>query len=128
MLVAYALRMSLYLRSVGADGESIALMHYLKKGYRLLARNIHSRFGELDLVLEKENTVVFVEVKTRSNTDKGMPYEAVNLRKLVSLKRNMQFYLLKRDLIKRKCKLIVCSILLATDKSTKILKDYEIVL
>ena len=120
--------MSLYNRSVGTDGENIALVYYLKKGYRMLARNTHSRFGELDLILEKEDTVVFVEVKTRSTANKGMPYEAVNPRKLVTLQRNMRFYLLKNNLIKKKCKLLVCSILLNADKSTKILKDYEIVL
>lgn len=119
--------MSVYNHIVGTSGEDIALKFYLHKGYKLLGRNVRSRFGELDLIFECEKIIIFVEVKTRSSVNKGLPYESVHVRKLVSLRRNMLFYLLKHALQYRKCKLLVCSIVLVQE-GKNILKDYEIVL
>ena len=45
----------------------MAAAAYKKKGYKLLDTNYHSRFGEIDLILGKGNTVVFAEVKLRKN-------------------------------------------------------------
>jgi putative endonuclease len=53
-----------------------------KKGYKVLARNYHSRFGEIDIVAKKEKSIIFVEVKTRSSSQFGTPREAVNYFKL----------------------------------------------
>jgi putative endonuclease len=50
---------------LGRVGERLALDHLERLGYRLLDRNYRSRFGELDLVVCDESTIVFVEVKAR---------------------------------------------------------------
>ena len=50
---------------LGRVGERLALEHLERLGYRLLARNYRTRFGELDLVVCDDNTIVFVEVKAR---------------------------------------------------------------
>jgi putative endonuclease len=50
---------------LGRVGERLALEHLERLGYRLLDRNYRSRFGELDLVVCDESTIVFVEVKAR---------------------------------------------------------------
>jgi putative endonuclease len=54
-------------KALGRRGEALAAAHFERLGYRVLARNHRTRFGELDLVLagEDERTIVFVEVKTR---------------------------------------------------------------
>jgi putative endonuclease len=54
-------------KALGRQGEALAAAHFERLGYRVLARNHRTRFGELDLVLagEDERTIVFVEVKTR---------------------------------------------------------------
>lgn len=49
----------------GRRGEAAAARHYLNLGYCLLAHNYRTRFGELDLVLEKDGRIVICEVKTR---------------------------------------------------------------
>jgi putative endonuclease len=64
-------------REFGDKGERLAEKVLLKKGYKLLARNFRSRFGELDLVMQDRETLVFIEVKTRVNTKFGRPEEAV---------------------------------------------------
>jgi putative endonuclease len=54
-------------KELGRRGEELAAEHFARLGYRVLARNHHTRFGELDLVLadEGEATIVFCEVKSR---------------------------------------------------------------
>jgi putative endonuclease len=54
-------------RELGRRGEELAAQHFERLGYRILARNHRTRWGELDLVLadETERTIVFCEVKAR---------------------------------------------------------------
>jgi putative endonuclease len=52
-------------RDLGRRGEELAAEHFARLGYRVLARNHRTRFGELDLVLADEDTIVFCEVKSR---------------------------------------------------------------
>ncbi|MCU1672157.1 MAG: hypothetical protein JWN77_270 [Frankiales bacterium] len=64
-------------RELGDYGEDLAAAHLAAAGYEVLARNWRCRDGELDLVARDGDAVVFVEVKTRSSADFGMPAEAV---------------------------------------------------
>src|SRR5687768_10310553 len=52
-------------RGLGAAGEADAVAHLLRAGYRILERNLRTRFGELDVVAQDGDCVVFVEVRTR---------------------------------------------------------------
>jgi len=71
---------------VGRWGETVAAYHLEMKGYRILARNVRTAWGEIDLVARQEGAspgcVVFVEVKTRTGQSFGLPEEAVDGRKL----------------------------------------------
>ena len=58
-------------------GESAAAEELERRGYRVLTRNYHCRGGEADLVAEDGDTLVFVEVKARSDLRHGLPAEAV---------------------------------------------------
>lgn len=64
-------------KAFGKKGEAAAARYYLDRGCRLLAHNYRTRMGELDLVLMEGNTVVIVEVKSRSETSRGPAAEAV---------------------------------------------------
>jgi putative endonuclease len=54
-------------KALGRRGEELAAQHFSRLGYRVLARNHRTRFGELDLILADEtaDTIVFCEVKAR---------------------------------------------------------------
>lgn len=70
----------------GALGERLAEGFLTEKGYRIAARNFRTRFGEIDLVAEKDGVLAFVEVKLRKNDRFGAACEAVGLvkqRKLI---------------------------------------------
>jgi putative endonuclease len=63
-------------KSLGRRGEELAAEHFERLGFRVLARNYRTRWGELDLVLadEDESLIVFCEVKTR-RLGSGDPWE-----------------------------------------------------
>ncbi|MBG0770442.1 MAG: YraN family protein [Anaerolineaceae bacterium] len=74
-----------YQQHVGQQGEEIAANYLQQQGYQILDRNYHSRFGEVDLVAEKEQIVVFVEVKARTSVSFGLPEESVTQEKLAKI-------------------------------------------
>ncbi|MDQ4128214.1 MAG: YraN family protein [Actinomycetota bacterium] len=63
----------------------------------LLERNYRTRYGELDLILRQDNTLVFVEVKLRRGTGFGEPLEAVTTRKHSTIRSLAEQYLYERD-------------------------------
>ena len=69
-------------QELGRRGEELAAEHLSRLGYRVLARNHRTRFGELDLVLtdEAEATIVFCEVKSR-RLGSGPPFDSLHERK-----------------------------------------------
>jgi len=73
-------------------GENEACKFLKKLGYKILDRNFRVGYGEIDIVAIHENTLVFVEVKTRSSDKFGTPFEAITTWKLHPLIRTAQFY------------------------------------
>jgi putative endonuclease len=61
----------------GQQGEDLAAEHFERLGYRVLARNHRTRYGELDLVVCDGSSLVFVEVKTRREGS-GSPWDALH--------------------------------------------------
>src|SRR3989344_4703936 len=79
-------------RQVGALGEKIALSLLRSKGYKILKKNFHTRFGEIDIVAQDGDTLVFVEVKTRHGRAFGLPEEAVGKKKIRHLEKASQLF------------------------------------
>ena len=79
-------------RQVGALGEKIALSLLRSKGYKILKKNFHTRFGEIDIVAQDKETLVFVEVKTRHGRAFGLPEESVGKRKIRHLEKAGQIF------------------------------------
>src|SRR6184192_2889715 len=72
---------SVHLRR-GARGETLACRFLRRKGYKILYRNFKGRSGgEIDIICRDRNTLVFVEVKTRTREDFGRPITAVDREK-----------------------------------------------
>ncbi|MBI3939944.1 MAG: YraN family protein [Acidobacteria bacterium] len=67
-----------FLPKLGQTGETEALRFLLNKGYDVVARNFHIANGEIDLIAYDQQTLVFVEVKSRSHQDGFAPQLAVN--------------------------------------------------
>ncbi|MCC9168464.1 YraN family protein [Pontibacter harenae] len=65
----------------GQSGEDIAVLFLQQQGYFILQRNYRHKRAEVDIIAQKDNLLVFVEVKTRSTDRYGFPEEAVNFKK-----------------------------------------------
>ena len=77
----------------GAIGELLAARMLRDKGYRILASNYRSRFGEIDIVAADETYIVFAEVKTRGPNALFTPREAVGREKQARILRTAQLFL-----------------------------------
>ena len=77
----------------GQIGEDCASDLMLKKGYQIIERNYHSRFGEIDIIAQNKDYIVFVEVKTRDENYSVSPLEAVTMSKQKKLYKTALLYL-----------------------------------
>ena len=84
-------------KSPGAWGEDLALRYLIQHGYTLLERNYRTRRGEIDLIVRKDDILVFVEVKLRRQTAFGDPLEAVTYRKQNTIRSVAEHYLYTRN-------------------------------
>lgn len=84
------------MKVLGIEGENVAVKFLEKKGYRIITRNYKTRIGEIDIIAQDGDTIVFVEVKTRGDESFGKPFEAVNKRKRQKLKNLALLYLKKQ--------------------------------
>ena len=77
----------------GAWGEAIAAEYLRKKRYKLVACGWHSRFGEIDLIVENRKYIVFVEVKLRKSGSFAEAMEYVDRRKQDKIRVTASMYL-----------------------------------
>jgi putative endonuclease len=90
--------MSLARRNTGQRGEDLASAYLQAAGYRILERNYRCVFGEIDIVAEEGQTLVFAEVKSRRSGSYGDPQLAVGLQKQKKVSLVALHYLKERRL------------------------------
>ena len=78
---------------LGKYGEDVAIRFLLQKDYKILERNFRCKQGEIDIIAKDSEKIVFVEVKTRSNFNFGMPIEAVDRKKISHILKSAKVYL-----------------------------------
>jgi putative endonuclease len=66
---------------IGKWGEETAAEYLTQKGYEVVARNIRTPYGEIDIIAKQGDTTIFVEVKTRTSNTMGLPEESITPRK-----------------------------------------------
>ena len=89
---------------VGVVAERQAAMEMKKMGYTILEANYKSRYGEIDLIAEKDGYLVFTEVKYRQSEENGAPAEAIDFRKRKCLIQTAQVYLAEKGWTDRDCR------------------------
>lgn len=104
---------------LGAKGEALAVKHLKELGYRIVERNFRVRAGEIDIIAEQEGTLVFVEVKTRTDTRFGPPFESITASKKSHLSKAALEYMNRHDCHNIPARFDIISILFETNKSEK---------
>jgi putative endonuclease len=112
-------------KPLGARGEDAAARYLKRKGYRILARRVDSRLGELDIVAVDRQTVVFVEVKTRTSNDAGHPAEAIDQRKKRRMTQAALAFLKTRGLLEHSARFDVVAITWAERAQRPVIDHFE---
>jgi putative endonuclease len=99
----------------GKKAEEVAAAFLRLKGYRLLEKNFRVPQGEIDLIVRKGGTLIFVEVKSRRGKAQGTPLEAVSIHKVKRLSAAAAVYLAKHPLPTPPCRFDILTI--GPDKS-----------
>lgn len=96
--------------NLGSLAESYAVRLLSSKGYKIIERNFHSRFGEIDIVALEGVTLVFVEVKARWSRKFGAPEEAVTRSKLWKIQKTGEYYSILHPELPKKLRIDVVAI------------------
>jgi putative endonuclease len=95
----------------GKQAERLAVLNLRKAGYCILAKNYRTSFGEIDIVAQRGKTLIFCEVKSKTATFHGQPFEAVTPLKQERLKKLAQAYIQKEKPTFQEVRFDVISIL-----------------
>ena len=68
-------------KDLGNSGEQIAVLFLESKGYKIIAQNYRAFSKEIDIIAQKDEYIIFAEVKTRSSANYGLPSESVGISK-----------------------------------------------
>lgn len=117
--------MSSHNLKLGRVSESLAADYLKNKGYKIIAVNYHTRFGEIDIIAEDSSVVCFIEVKSRADYSFGHPKEAITPRKQYKISQNALAYIKDKGLLERSCRFDVLTIIAANDRGIEfeLLKD-----
>lgn len=99
------------MNNLGKQGESIAKEYLENNGYKVLKTNYTTKLGEIDIVAKQDEVIVFVEVKSRSNTKFGLPRESVTPYKQNKIRTVAMAYLKQFNLLNRSVRFDVIEIL-----------------
>lgn len=80
-------------QKTGRIGEDIAANYLVKKGYGIIIRNFHTRYGEIDIIARDNQYIIFAEVKTRNQFAVANPSEWVDKRKQKKIMMTASIYM-----------------------------------
>ncbi|RJR28559.1 YraN family protein [Candidatus Microgenomates bacterium] len=88
----------------GAIGETVAKKYLSNLGYSILENNWRTRYGEIDIIASRGDTLHFVEVKLKVGDMYGSPEEMINKKKILQILKTAQAYLLKNNKLNKQFK------------------------
>lgn len=111
-------------QDLGKLGEIFAVKLLKANNYKIIDRNFRTKFGEIDVVAIDNDTLCFVEVKTRWGRKYGSPEEAVTFRKIARIKKAASLYIKKYTNLPKKYRIDVVAIEIENGKvaSAKIIQ------
>jgi putative endonuclease len=87
-------------REIGFEKEKEVCTYLKNLGLKILETNFRTCFGEIDIIAQESNAIVFIEVKYRKSSYSGTPQEAVSLKKQEKIIKSAVFYIQKNNLTK----------------------------
>jgi len=103
-------------KELGQQGEDIAARYLKQQGYKILARNYRSRYGEVDIICSQDRVIVFVEVKTRTGVSFGSPEDSITRTKQEHIRKVALIYMESFPQSFKEMRFDVIGILMEDDK------------
>jgi putative endonuclease len=103
-------------QQLGKSGEELAVDLLKVNGYKIIARNHRTKLGEIDIIASDKDTICFIEVKLRSSDRFGIPQEAVLNKKQRQISKVSLLYLKENNLLNRKARFDVVSVVYSEGK------------
>ena len=123
-VVQGGLEMMIDKKELGKKGEEVANRFLKNRGYRVIARNYVCKMGEMDIIAKEKDTLVFIEVKTRTSTTFGPPQLAVNPKKQSQMSKVALNFLKEKRLEDVKARFDVVAILIGPrGEEIELIKD-----
>jgi len=108
-------------RRIGKENEQKAVECLKQHGYKIVETNFQCRTGEIDIIAKKDGYLIFIEVKYRANSTKGLPHEAIDIRKMKKISKTAQYYMLVHNIsMETPCRFDVVLIL---DQEISLIQD-----
>jgi len=111
-------------QDLGRQGEKLAKRYLKKKGYRHLASNYATRQGEIDLVMQAGDTLIFVEVKTRIDEDYAPPEQVVNYGKRKRIGAAVRHFIRAHDVYDHPCRFDIVAVIIG-EASKPVIRHQE---
>jgi putative endonuclease len=112
-------------KQLGKIGELLAVKFLKQKGYQIIEQNYRSAWGEIDLIAQDGEVLVFVEVKTRRSLKFGAPQVAVANSKQRKMSKTALEYLQEKNFFDYVCRFDVISIVFPPEPSEPIIEHIE---
>lgn len=109
-------------RETGTFAEEKVVKYLQRKGWEVIERNFHTRFGEIDLICREKDILVFVEVKAKKGRDFGLPEEMFDRRKYDQVKRMAQVFLAGKEVA---CRIDMVAVELGEGNEVVEIRHYE---
>lgn len=98
-------------RDAGTKAEELAVEYLEAQGYSIVKRNFtFGKVGEVDIICKHNQTLIFVEVKARTNKEFGSPESAITPKKMKALRRCAEGFLYIRNITDIECRFDVIAI------------------
>ena len=97
-------------QNLGKAGEELACGELVRRGYAILERRYRTRYGEIDIIARADETLVFIEVKTRAGDWYGGSLAAVTARKQQQIIRVALDFLVRERILDRPCRFDVVTV------------------
>ena len=111
-------------KELGDLGEKHAARSLALKGYSIIARKFRCRFGEIDIIALDKGTLVFIEVRSKSDSEYGLPYETIGHIKRQHIRKVATAFQVKYGLLDHDSRFDCVSVIF--DKNGN-LKDMELI-
>jgi len=105
---------------IGEEGEKLAVRYLRLRGYRILERNYRCKLGEIDIIAKRNDTLIFIEVRSRSEPYLTDPASTVDEIKIARTINAARYYFMENKLADAPCRFDVLAISLLENKRPRI--------